>query len=181
MLTELQKQKLPTLFAQHDADRDGFLTRADHEAQGQRIAQFKGWAPESPQATEMTERFVKFWQGLAQTADVNDDARVSMNEWYGYWDAILSSPDMYAMIVKPISQSALGMMDRDDDGKVSLDDFVEYLGWSKVDPNVAHDSFQRLDLNRDGFLTTDESMELVEQYFRSDDPSAPGNWFFGPW
>jgi Ca2+-binding EF-hand superfamily protein len=181
MLTQLQKQKLPALFALRDVDRDGFLTRADYEAHTRRVAEFKGIAPDSEQAGQFREQSLRFWERLVQSADLDDDARVSKDEWLGYWAKILSSPELYDQVVKPIAYSALGMFDRNDDGRVEPDDYASINMWRGLDPAAAKETFQRLDLNGDGYLTVDEAVTLVEEYFRSDDPNAPGNWFFGPW
>jgi Ca2+-binding EF-hand superfamily protein len=44
----------------------------------------------------------------------------------------------------------------------------------------AADAFRRLDLDRDGYLSREEIFQNMKEYYFTDDPNAPGNWFFGP-
>ena len=37
------------------------------------------------------------------------------------------------------------------------------------------------DLDGDGYITHDELVRLFDEFYRSSDPDAPGNWLFGPW
>lgn len=181
MLTELQKQKLPALFSAHDASQDGFLTQADHEQTALHYIHFKGLAPDSPAGQQIMNQFLMFWQGLAQAADVNKDGQVGLEEWFAYWDNILSSPEIYNNMITPIAHSALNMMDKDGDGQINAEEYTAIYRCRGLAAELGHQNFAQLDLNGDGYISLEESLTLLEQYFRSNNPQDPGNWFFGPW
>ena len=70
-------------------------------------------------------------------------------------------------------------MDADGDGQITA---AENRGWFEVfglDVAGAPAVFAACDLNGDGFISRDEWLQLVEQFFYSDDPKAPGNTLFG--
>jgi juvenile hormone diol kinase len=180
MLTDLQKKKLPNLFAVHDLDRDGVLRRGDFEEYATRVASVRGWKPGSPQHEELTTRFMTFWDGFESFADASGDLRVTLEEWFAYWDQILSTPGMYEGVAKPIGDFIFDLFDRDGDGRVTADEYAFIYRFGGLDPSQAAAAFARLDLDHDGLLSVDEIMTLLGQYFRSDDPDDPGNWLFGP-
>lgn len=180
MLTEFQKQKLPRLFALHDLDRDGVLTRADFEEYTRGIASTRGWGPESAEYRELLAGFLTFWEGLAQTANARGADRVTLTEWLDYWDRILETPGMYDQIVERIGRMVFTILDQDGDGSVTAEEYAAQYRHGALDVEEAAAAFARLDLDGDGRLSVDEIMQLAEQFFRSEDPDEPGNVLFGP-
>jgi Ca2+-binding EF-hand superfamily protein len=180
MLTDLQKKKLPNLFAVHDLDRDGVLRRGDFEQYATRVASVRGWEPGSPQHEELTTRFMTFWDGFESFADASGDLRITLEEWLLYWDQILSTPGMYDQVAKPIGDFIFNLFDRDGDGRVTQEEYAFIYQFGGLDPAQAAAAFARLDLDGDGFLSVSEIMTLLGQFFRSNDPRDPGNWLFGP-
>src|SRR4051794_12968434 len=45
--------------------------------------------------------------------------------------------------------------------------------------NVADEAFRHLDQDGDGYLSADEFITAIVEYWSSDDPDAPGNWAMG--
>jgi juvenile hormone diol kinase len=113
-------------------------------------------------------------------ADPSSDQRISLQEWLAFQDQILGTPGMYESFSKPIGSLVWEIMDGDGDGAASPSDYAAIYTWRGLNPQNAVENFKQLDLNGDGLLTLDEIKVLVEQFYRSDDPQQPGNWFFGP-
>jgi Ca2+-binding EF-hand superfamily protein len=63
---------------------------------------------------------------------------------------------------------------------VSEQEYKNYLLTIQVTEAEAADAFRRLDLDRDGYLSREEIFQNMKEYYFTDDPNAPGNWFFGP-
>ncbi len=180
MLTELQTRKLPNLFAIHDLNRDGVLEQADFHEYTRRIASSRGWTPESPEYQQLLSRFLTFWKGLEAVADASRDQRVTINEWLAYWDRILTAEGKFDELVEPIAELIFSLLDHNGDGVISADEYALMYSAGGLDPRTAAVAFASLDLDHDGRLTVDEMWTLVRQYFQSNDPSEPGNSFFGP-
>jgi len=49
-----------------------------------------------------------------------------------------------------------------------------------IDAAAADEAFERLDLDGDGVISKDEFARLYLEFFTSEDPEAPGSWFWGP-
>jgi hypothetical protein len=180
MLTEFQKQKLPALFALHDLNRDGVITRADFEEFTRRVASSRGWGLASAEYQELLSRFLTFWDGLAQTASAGGAGWVTPTEWLDYWDRILGTPGMYDQIAAPIGRTLFTILDQDGDGAVTADEYASMYAHGGLDPAEAAAAFARLDLDGDGRLSVDEVMQLADQFFRSENATDPGNLLFGP-
>jgi juvenile hormone diol kinase len=179
MLTEFQKQKLPRLFALHDLNRDGVINRADFEEYASRIASTRGWGPNSSEANELRSRFLNFWNGLEQMAENRGSRDVTLTEWFDYWDRILGTPGMYDQVCAPIAEMVYTILDHDGDGSITAAEYAETFKYSGLDAADAAPAFARLDLDRDGRLSIEEILSLADEFFRSEDPAAPGNALFG--
>jgi juvenile hormone diol kinase len=180
MLTDLQKRKITNLFAVHDLDHDGLLRQRDFEEYTRRVTSTRGWKFGSPEYAEVRSRFMTFWTGLVATADTGHDHRVTTEEWFAYWDQLLENRDLYDSIPKPIADAMFRLLDADGDGAITADDYALLYRAGGLDPALAGEAFARLDLDRDGRISIEEMLTLVDQFFRSDDPDSPGNWLFGP-
>jgi Ca2+-binding EF-hand superfamily protein len=179
MLTEFQKQKLPRLFAVHDLNRDGVITRSDFEEYTRRIANTRGWGPESDQYQNLLARFLTFWNGLEESARAHGARQVTVTEWLDYWDVILSTPGMFGQIAAPIGRMVFTILDQDGDRSITAEEYASVFAQGGLDPAQAGPAFARLDLNGDGRISVDEIMKLLDQFFRSSDPADPGNALFG--
>ena len=179
MLTEFQKQKLPRLFAVHDLDGNGLIDHADFDEYARRIASTRGWGRESPEYKDLQSSFGTFWMGLEQSARARGATYVDGKEWLAYWDRIFSTPGLFEQMIRPIGHTVFTMLDADGDGAVTAHEYALIYDNGGLDPADAAPAFARLDLNHDGRLTIEEMMTLLDQFFRSEDPAAPGNALFG--
>jgi Ca2+-binding EF-hand superfamily protein len=179
MLTEFQRQKLPRLFSIHDLNGDGVITRRDFEDYAERIARTRGWGASSPQAKDLSQRFLTFWQGLEEVGARRGRKEVSLQDWLEYWDRILGNPPLYDQLIEPIARMVFTMLDRDGDGAVTESEYSQIYQSGSVDRGGAAEAFARLDLDHDGRLSVDEILTLADQFFRSQDPEEAGNALFG--
>jgi hypothetical protein len=179
MLTPFQKQKLPVLFAVHDLNHDGVVNRADFEEYSARIAKTRGWGRESAEYKELVDRFMTFWNSLEEVGKRKGARQITVKEWLEDWDEILGDPKKYDKIVPPIGRAIFTMLDQDGDGEITAQEYANTFKFSGLDVKDAAPAFQRLDLDHDGRLSSDEFITLAHQFFRSNNPSDPGNALFG--
>ncbi|NEO66889.1 MAG: calcium-binding protein, partial [Moorea sp. SIO4G2] len=48
-----------------------------------------------------------------------------------------------------------------------------------IDDSQIEEIFGRFDQNNDGYIDKQEILDLVTEFYYSQDPEAPGNWIFG--
>ena len=180
MLTELQKKKLPNLFKFYDADGNGYIEAADFDAIHATFCQEAGWEKGSPQFEMLKGRLASRWASFQKHADANRDNRISLDEWLAYVDRMLQSEEQFRAEVEGIVALIFQAFDRNQDGRI---DRAEYERWHRarrLDANAASALFDAMDLNKDGGISVEENIQLVRQFFKSDNPSDPGNQLFGP-
>ena len=181
MLTDFQKRKLTALFHHHDTDHDGFMGKADYERFARRFCETQGYAPGSPECEAVHAQNMAIWEQVQQVADKDGDNRVSLEEYLDSYDVTLGDETLSNQLVTGYCQSTLALWDRDGDGRLSSVEYVALWDCYGLGEKAAREAFQHLDQDGRGYLTTGELMERAEEFFRSNDPKAPGNWMAGPY
>ncbi len=177
MLTQFQKRKLITLFNVHDINCNGRLEASDFTEKAKRMSSILSWDLNNPNYQALEQGFQNFWQGL-QNADTNSDGVISYEEWWAWWDKILSS-DLYTQIAEPIGKMAFMLCEPDEDGNISKENFIRYYEKQCDDTIYAKEVFSQLTLNQTLALSYDRLNNLLSEYFYSNNIQSPGNWMFG--
>jgi juvenile hormone diol kinase len=179
MLTELQKRKLRRLFKFYDSNGNGFIEAADFDLIHTRFCQAAGWERGSASYERLRAGLSNRWKRIQAHADTNRDNRVSLEEWLSYVDQMLQSDEAYEAEVKGIASMAFQAFDRNRDERIDLEEYRGLHRAHGLDAATAEELFRDLDLNRDGFISHDEYLHLIGQFYKSEDPGAPGNRLFG--
>lgn len=179
MLSDLQMAKIPNLFHMFNIDKNGYLTQYDVERIIQGCSAMRGWDKSSEEYSTFSSTFLGFWIAVTTMADKNKDDQIDLQEFLGFFDNIIQTPDQYNMVVNGLSHSIFGTFDLDSDGSLTSEEYVRFYEVMGLDINLAPDIYTKLDKESDGAITIEELAQLVDQFFRSQDASAPGNEFFG--
>ncbi len=179
-LSPFRRRKLDMMFSVLDLDGDGFVEQADFTRRVEAFARMRGWEAGS----EEYERNLRFaldeWENLRETADADEDHRVSRREFGRYGEVFLDDRDAVRAHARGDAQLLFDAMDSDGDGKVTADEYRVYLEVCGVDASAADAFFAHADLNEDGRITRAEMSHAVEEFLLSEDPAAGGNYLFGP-
>ena len=180
MLTTLQIRKLTRGFNLFDLDRNGVMDRQDCELVVGATTQVMGYAPGSPEYITYHAEYMAGWDALLALADSDGDQKLTATEFCTAYDKLMAQPEQFNALILGFVKTAIGLWDSNHDGKVSAEEYQNYLITIHVTVAEAADAFRRLDLNQDGYLSREELFENLQEYYFSNDPDAPGNWFFGP-
>ena len=179
MLTKLQRQKLPNLFKFYDADGNGYIEAVDFDMIHATFCEAAGWGKGSSQSEALKARLASRWVNIQKHADANNDNRVSLDEWLAYVDKMLQSEEQYRAEVEGIVALIFQAFDRNNDGRIDRAEYERMHRAHRLDATRATSLFNAMDLNKDGFISVDEHLQLVRQFFKSDNPADPGNQLFG--
>jgi len=181
MLTDLQKRKLTRYFHVYDIDRDGRVGPLDFERVLENVRVLHHLETDSPDYQSLREGFMARWDTLRWWADRDGDGGVDLDEWLEYWDELLGRGPRYEEELVSLLSRLLSLFDHDSDGVLGPDEFVDFYGVYGLSPALARSVFAELDANSDGVISKSELEEIGHQFYRGNDPDAPGNRLFGPY
>ena len=181
MLTPLQTQKLTKFFSMYDTNCDGFLVAHDFEHIVKKLADLKHLGSRSSQYLALNDRFTRFWKSLESHADQNHDHKISLDEWLAYYEIILSDEQRYQDELHGVMDIVFEVFDDNGDAKISPEEWAHLFTIYNVSPVYAPEIFKQLDRNHDGFLDREEVMNLIYQFFYSDNEDELANRMFGPY
>lgn len=182
MLTDLLRRKYAATFSLYDTDGNGTVEQSDFERVAERWAQRAGLAPDSGPYADIHDTLLGIWS-LVRTMGRPDGDGVTLDGWMVAAERVVEAKDDEDMLEQGYREPArrlFGVMDRDGDGRVSEAEYEAYLGAYGVEGEPARVAFGHLDRDGDGAITADEWVENVVEFYFSDDPAAPGNWYIGP-
>ena len=98
-------------------------------------------------------------------------------------DKILSpeNEEMYHAFVTQVAGNVFDSFDLNKDGVISINEYVDMFMCYHIKIKYSAKAFMKIDGNRDDHIVKEELLEAIDQFFKSDDPKAAGNWLFGYW
>jgi Ca2+-binding EF-hand superfamily protein len=183
MLGHLQRQKSHHYFDLIDRDEDGYINGEDFEIQADRLADERDLSDDDREA--LREQMLGWWNQLCATADVNDDDRVSRQEWENFWDAIQDtvedgSEDEQEQMIASLERSAqvtFQTINASGSGAITEEEYADWLSaWNATGSSAA---FEALDRDGTGALSEDDLVAATKEFYLSNDPDAPGNMLYG--
>jgi Ca2+-binding EF-hand superfamily protein len=126
------------------------------------------------------ERSLAEWHSLRETADLDENHRVTLGEFLRFADVFLADRDAVRAYARGDVQLLFDAMDLDGDGRISADEYRDYLRVCGADTRGADAFFAHADLDENGRITRDEMTHAMEEFLTSTDPASAGNRLFGP-
>lgn len=179
MLSELQTKKLTNLFNLYDADGNGFLDESDYARVAQNAARSIGYQPGTAEYATLHTAYMGIWQGVRQLTNTDQDGQLTLAAFLTGYANLISQKEIFAAVIMDMARTTVEFQDRNKDGKVEKDEHTAYAMAHNISEAAALESFRRLDRDSDGYLTTTELAQNIEEFFLSNDPEAPGNWLLG--
>lgn len=180
MLSPLQQQKLTRYFRVYDVDDDGAIGPRDFERVLENLRVLHGLDPDAPALSGLREAYLVRWEAMRSSADADRDGGVDLKEWLAYWDELLSDGARYENEVAGLVDRLYALFDTDESGGIEVEEFCDFYGAYGLRAELAREVFRALDVDADGTFTRTELAEMANQFYRSDDPSDPGNLLYGP-
>lgn len=179
-LGSLQKRKFIRWFYLLDANKSGAITEEDSVIVINNQAKLRGWDEEKKAFWVANTH--KVWLEIAALCDTNSDGEITLDEWLSSMEQLTAEGVDKAKGVNSIFQNIAGLMCMSHGGVAKPGDYVNFLkAYEALEGVDAKFVFSKLDLDGSGEITKDEIRSLAADFLFSNDPEAPGNWFFGPY
>ncbi|MGW6055506.1 EF-hand domain-containing protein [Streptomyces sp. NPDC055189] len=164
-------------FRVQDTDGDGILDRQDVTARAEMLLQALSEPPHSPRGRAVISGAQAYWQGVAQLAGIPGDGQLTEE---AFADALLRAVELGTIgeLVRPSVQAHVALVDSNEDGTVSMQEFLHSQQALGMGQAQAQEAFEAIDRDGDGRLTVDEWQEaVIEAYSTSE--SVPGDLVMG--
>jgi len=183
MLTDLQKQKMTHYFKVLDFDNNGVIEKDDFQAIGENLNILWGYKQGSTNYDEIMGKFGTSWDTFREKVDYVDINNATLSEWLQFADENLinGSDEFFQSYVTELTKDIFNHFDNNGDGFISLDEYIDLFMAYRIEIRYSAKSYNKLDLNSDDMLSREEMISAVEEFFKSDDKDAPGNWLYGFW
>ncbi|MEU4213340.1 EF-hand domain-containing protein [Streptomyces sp. NPDC026206] len=169
-----QQRKATAQFRALDTDSNGFLERDDYNAIVDRMLDEFQVEPASPSAQNLRHQYLNLFDRLLSRMDTDGDGRISEAEFLTSVGSSVTKSQGRAM--RPVAHAVFSNADRDHDDHLSAADFRRLL--RVMDAPMGDDVIARVLV--DGRLSREAFARIIEDYYGSADPSAPGSQLFGP-
>lgn len=180
MVNDLLDRKLAASFTHLDADRDGFVDRADITRIADRMLEaFK--VPEvSGKGAAYVDGLLRFWESIEEACgNADETGRITARQYRDGLRDAFDTPDKASRGLRPMAEATVELVDNDNDGRISRPEFQTALRIFGIEASESATAFAKLDTNGDGHITTDELQVAINDFYLGTDPDAPGNWLFG--
>lgn len=173
------ERKYAKRFEMLDADGSGVVDRVDFEMLADRLIKGLGVTEGSPKAERVRNGYLELWESLRRMMGDGGE-QITRTAFTSGLMRMASDRAGFKRVIEPLARLNLSLCDADGDGNLNETEFVQLL--RLFNAGTVEDSsaiFHRLDTSGDGFLSLDEILEALCDFYISDDPNAPGNSLFG--
>ncbi|NUT95955.1 MAG: EF-hand domain-containing protein [Saccharothrix sp.] len=179
--SELLLDKIGRGFDQLDADGDGELGEQDHVLMGRRVAEALGYQPGSPEEQRMVDMYVRVWRDVHLPHLPAGITTIGRDDFISSTRDLAEDPAAADATLGALAREFLKIADVDADGRVTPAEFqaFQHGHFPALAEGDADTAFAHLDTDGDGYLSPDEFVRAVIEYWTSTDPDAPGNWWIG--
>lgn len=178
MVSPFLQRKWTLAYYRFDTTKDGIVRNEDFQRLGQDVAQALGFGPSSAPYAQIVSGYQHGWDSIFKLMDQDQDNAVTLAEYMAANEYLVAQPNA-RQLGHAGTRPILAALDADGNGQVSLEEYSAFLGAFGVTAEQARTAFQQLDRNGNGSLSPDELADAWVEYYFSEDPATPGNWFYG--
>lgn len=176
MLSDHTKKRVTILFHWQDWGKDGRIDESDYRIALARHANSLNIERNSKEYTGLLMALQNDWNQLREHADLTGSGDVSLEEFLAYHDSMFSAHKNATTV---IAQKILEGIDSDRDGRVTKQEWYDYLEMLGIDNSEIDKIFAKNDPRGEGFLTLQEIIVALDAWYLNEDPEHPGHWLFG--
>ena len=182
VFSEIQKRKVHHLFNVLDLDRNGQLQPSDFVNVGKKIVAQLQLGENSRSARLILLKSHRLFVQLLTDLN-NPDLSMTLWDWIAFFrDQIESEEDnILKHYIQRTSRHIFDLFDMNKDRLISREEYANMLTIYNIPQDMAYEGFEELDSNKDEFISADEMVEGLKNFFRSSNPDALGNLIFGQW
>ncbi len=171
-LNEFWKKKVYRAIRVRDANKDGYISKADFELIVQRYKDIG--APE-----EHLKKLDKVFTAHCVRYDLTDEsAKLTYDQFAAMLARTAKNKDEDKRV--DFFKSMFVVIDIDGNGEISFQEWVEFYKAMGIDTQYARASFDAMDANKDGIISKKEFAAYINEYFFSSENKLNSSILYGP-
>jgi Ca2+-binding EF-hand superfamily protein len=181
-LSDTQKRKIHHLFNVLDIDNNGFLQPEDFVNVGKKIVTLLSLDLNSRAARLILLKSHRLFVQLL-TDLKNPELSLTLWDWIEFFRDQVEKEEASILehYIHRTSRHIFDLFDINRDKLISREEYADMLTIYNISQETAIQGFEELDSNNDNFISADEMVSGLRNFFNSSDPDAKGNLIFGDW
>ena len=182
IFSEIQKRKVHHLFNVLDIDRNGKLQPDDFMNVGRKIIVQLDLDKESRSARLILLKAHRLFVQLLIDLD-NPDMELTLWDWVEFFRSQIESSNSRTLdyYIYRTSRYIFDLFDVNKDKMISREEYSHMLTVYNIPQNTAKVGFEEMDTDDDNFISSDEMISGLKNFFKSNEAEAKGNMIFGDW
>jgi Ca2+-binding EF-hand superfamily protein len=183
MLTPFQTQKITHYFnTVLDQDKNGILQDNDFLEIGESLCILWRYKAGSDEYNRVMDQCLANWRMLENHIK-SEGGVANLEGFLRFFDKLLSpgNEQLYHDYMHKVVGDVFDDFDLDGDGVISINEYVDLFMCYHIKIKYSAKAFMKLDRNGDDDVSKEELLKALDEFFKSDDPNANGNWLFGFW
>jgi len=167
------ERKWKKFFTVLDIDKDGVVTKKDHELLGERFA---GASPvDEAKKAEIKQQFISIWE---KVIEVDGQTQAITPK---YFVALLNKQGRQGLgaIYQGVCDIMFRVIDTDGDGFIQVAELQNFFKLFCDDTAQATRAFDIIDSNKDGKISHEEFSTAFTDFLVGEDQESPNRYFFG--
>lgn len=173
------ERKYHKRFEMLDADGSGAVDSTDFRMLADRLINGLGVTEGSPKAQRVRSGYLELFASLRRMVGDGSE-KITRAQFTSGMMRMASDRAGFKRVIEPLARLNLSLCDADGDGNLNEAEFVQLMQLFNASSTEEESAvFHRLDTSGDGFLSLDEILDALCDFYISEDPDAPGNALFG--
>lgn len=165
-VTTVQRERLARRFDLWDNNHSGRIDRSDFKAEAQEILGQFNESETSPRGKAVMDAYLQMWDVIAEQAGISPNGDLDKDAYIESAErTVLEKGDKgFAEVVRPTIRAIVDLCDTDGSGQISSEEWKRWAKAIGMSPQKAQEAFQGIDTDRSGQLSTDELVQVVNDY-----------------
>lgn len=179
-LSALQQRKFTRFFNLLDIGVKGYLCEEDIFEISLRTGRKTATANVEQKTAYLVQFADKLWRMITKYGISGDPDKVYLLDWLLYHQVVIGNKKLREEMISTLYLGIFEMFKNQNTGNLTENGFVEWIVALGVEADLASWTFKKLDAKNNGYLSKEDFISRVWEFYDGTDINLPGNYLMGP-
>lgn len=180
MIPGWKRDRALDLFNRLDVTHSSSITQRDLQVLAEHTIVGTHVASGSVKAKAIRVSYEYLWETIFAPMDTNGDREVNIEEFKTGINELPDDDEVFIPAITHIAAAIFNAYDRDENGSLSAEEIVSWLGEHGITREDALAHVREMDTNRNNTISYNELVSAIRDYYLNPESNMDGNWMFGP-